>query len=147
MSQNTAIAKEAASMVSGSFSAHQVTKKVTPSTTAQDLIHYMNYVAMDTSKQYKANYKNEKSLTKCSERFPCLKLHNGGILQYDRAQSFGTNQSDSVLIFNLDPDGDGQRGYVTLVQFYSGRLTTGQNYHSSGLNIQTTDPEYLQNWN
>lgn len=150
-SQNTAIAKEAASMVSGAFSSYQLNSSVDASTTSGLFTQYLNYVAVDTASAYTAT--TGTALQTCSTTLLCLKLHNGGVLQLDAGQSFGGTGTTNALYFNMDPDGNGQAGRVTFVQYISGRLTTGQNMDAgttttgNTITVEPTDPTYLQNWN
>lgn len=145
--QNTAIAKEAASMVSGAFSAYQLNNTLTSGTTAGVLSQYMNYVSVDTSSTY-------TSLTACaSGTYVCLKLHNGGVLHYHAANTFGGTSTTNGIYFNIDPDGAGSTGAATFVQYYNGRLTTYGNRDTGTATGGTspgaisTDPSYIQNWN
>ncbi len=152
--QNTAIAKEAASMVSGAFSSYQLNNSVAAGTTAGSLTDFMNYVKIDTATSYTKTEAADAALQACSA-VPCLVLHNGGILQYDPGQSFGTTVNNTgAVYFNLDPDGNGARGRITFVQFINGRLTTGGNVPAnsdgpagSTITKEAADPTYLTNWN
>jgi prepilin-type N-terminal cleavage/methylation domain-containing protein len=144
--QNTAIAKEAASMVSGAFSTYQLSNTLASGTTGGALTQYMNYVTIDSSTA-------TTMVPACSATTPCIKLHNGGILQYGTANSFGGTATTNALYFNLDPDGAGAATTASFVQYYNGRLTTaGQQAAataSTGALATTyaTDPYYIQNWN
>jgi prepilin-type N-terminal cleavage/methylation domain-containing protein len=144
--QNTAIAKEAASMVSGAFSSYQLSNSIVSATTPGVLTQYMNYVATDT-----ASALGTGSFT-CASTEPCLKLHNGGFLQYKTTDNFGGTTTTDAVLFNIDPDGSGTIGAATIVQYANGRLTTRQQAASMQTGsattfVQTTDPSYIQNWN
>lgn len=151
--QNTAIAKEAASMLSGSFQTYVLNNGLTSANTAADLTQYMNYVSVVTSGAAGATMTGAT----CTATLPCLKLHNGGVIQYDTVQSFGTTSTAGNGIFiNVDPDGVGTQTPITFIQYAGGRLTTrGQAgadpTHTGGaagtLATITTDPSYLTNWN
>lgn len=154
--QNTAIAKEAASMVSGAFQAYQLDNSLASGTTAGAFTSYLNYVSVDTATSYTESHASDSALNACSATLRCLKLHNGGILQYDTAMSFGGTSTTNAIYFNLDPDANGTRGRITFCQFYNGRLTTGGadttncvvgNVAGETLSLQATDPDYLSNWN
>lgn len=145
--QNTAIAKEAASMVSGAFSSYQLANSVVSGTTAGLLTSYMNYVAVDSSS-------TTYGFTDPCSTSTCLKLHNGGVLQYKSGNSFGGSTTTHAIYFNIDPDGAGTTGAATFVQYYNGRLTTFQVGNanpgvatSTGPSTVATDPSYIQNWN
>jgi len=144
--QNTAIAKEAASMVAGAMSTYQLNNSLSSGTTGGNLTPYMNYVALDTSTAYTTFTCSGAAVA------PCLKLHNGGVLQYS-GKSFNGNGTTNALWFNVDPDGAGTQTAATLVLFYGGRLSTGQQAGSTTTDVTgiatsiTTDPAYIQNWN
>jgi prepilin-type N-terminal cleavage/methylation domain-containing protein len=138
--QNTAIAKEAASMVAGAMSTYQLNNTVAATTTAGAMTPFMNYVATDTA------------TAPCTSALPCLKLHNGGFLQYGTGSAFGSGTTPTVA-FNIDPDGpSGTVTAATFIQFQNGRLTTGQQAGTvttsgTGPSVVGTDPSYIQNWN
>ena len=148
-SQATAIAKEAASMFNAAFTTYSMNNTLSTGTTAGVLTQYMNYVAVDTTTAYTGS--GGTALSTCSAALPCLKLHNGGILQYSTAQSFSATTGG--IEFEVDPDGNGTIGGIEFIQFYNGRLSTvgangGHPTTSASVfaNINT-DPSYLTNWN
>jgi len=148
--QNTAIAKEAASMVGTAFTTYTLNNTLTTGTTAGALTQYMNYVSTDTGTTYTGT--NGTALQTCSSTLICLRLHNGGVLQFDTGSTFGGSGTTNAVAVNLDPDGMGAQGRITFIQYYGGRLSTGGQggaFTSVGMTItnQTTDPAYLQNWN
>jgi prepilin-type N-terminal cleavage/methylation domain-containing protein len=150
--QNTAIAKEAASMVSGAYSTYTLNNTLTTGTTGGALTQYMNYVAVDTTTTYSAGASGDTAMAAWSATLICLKLHNGGVLQYDTAQTFGGSTTTNAIVFNLDPDGSGTRGKISLIQLYNGRLSSGGQSGTTAstggtITTQGTDPTYLQNWN
>jgi len=156
--QNTAIAKEAASMVSGAQQSLGLDGLLSASATPASLTTYMNYVSIVTAGTLSAATPASAgtALQTCSAALPCMKLHNGGVLQYDTAMNYGGATTNAVY-FNIDPDGTGAAGRVSLCSLYNGRLTTpNQDTNAcaaaniSGtetLALQTTDPSYLTNWN
>lgn len=142
--QNTAIAKEAASMVSGAFSAYTLNNGIASTVTGGALTSYMNYVSVDSSSTI-------GSLT-CTATAVCLKLHNGGVLQYSTSMNFNGTAAANGIYFNLDPDGAGTATQATFIQFANGRLTTytanGGAPTSGGTALTTAaDPSYIANWN
>ena len=150
--QNTAIAKEAAGMISAAFSTYTLNNTLTTGTTAGALTQYFNYVSTDTATAYTAGVSGDTAMSTCSATLICLKLHNGGVLQYSTAQTFGSSLSTAAVTFALDPDGMGTRGNIVFVQQYGGRTTTnGQDAvfttSAAGVTNQATDPSYLTNWN
>lgn len=144
--QNTAIAKEAASMISGAYSSYTLSLGAGTGVTAGALSQYMNYVALDTA----STVGNSSGVVCGSSTAVCLKLHNGGVLQYDTALSFGT--TTGAIPFSVDPDGSGSQDAMTFWQYYNGRLGTGGQSPgvpagSVAMYVTTTDPSYLSNWN
>lgn len=142
--QNTAVAKEAASMISGAFSTYTLNYGIATTTTGGALTSFMNYVAADTSSTL-------GSLT-CTATAICLKLHNGGVLQYSTSMNFSTTAATGGIYFNIDPDGAGSATQATFIQFANGRLTTytaNAGAPTSGGTALTTaaDPSYIANWN
>lgn len=144
--QNTAVAKEAASMVSGAFSNYSLTSGIAAGTTAGAMTSYMNYVGT-------TNTGTIGSLD-CTKGV-CLKLHNGGALEYDTGVTFNGTGAANGIYFNVDPDGSGSATAATFIQYANGRLTTygaaggapTQGGTSSGMAPITTDPSYIANWN
>ncbi len=136
--QNSAITKEAMSMVSGAFSSEQTENGITNTTTTAALTKFMNYIALDTA--------TSTSDYDCAS-LQCLKLHNGGILVYDDGQDFDTADETHYLTFNIDPDGDGSEPWGSFVLYGNGRITTGQNATgtagASGVTRVSTDPGYF----
>ena len=168
---NSAIAKEAAAMINGAFSAYMDKNKLSKHTKPSNFLPFMNYVAIDTTDSYRnentplmPNWLNklwgkvtmsdqqDTPLQPCSNRLPCVKLHNGGILQYDSEQIFGGMNSTNAIFFNFDPDGKGPQGRVSFYQYANGRLTTGENQVSGTIvsagtmTSQNKDPAYLKAW-
>lgn len=144
--QNTAIAKEAASMISGAHAAHQMSNTFAATTTAGVLTQYMNYVSTSTANITVGG-------DTCGEADGmCLNLHNGAIMFLDTDAQFNHATTGSVS-FIVDPDGTGAATGVQFILGTNGRLTTGAN--NSGFTAPadstvaaiTTDPTYLQNWN
>jgi prepilin-type N-terminal cleavage/methylation domain-containing protein len=148
--QNTAIAKEIASMVSGAFTTYTLNTSLTSGTTPGALTQYMNYVATDATTTYTGS--GGTALQPCTATLLCLKLHNGGVLQYDTAQTFAGTASTNGVVINMDPDGNGTQGRASFSLYANGRLTTGGvSVPTAGGSItltnQTTDPAYIANWN
>lgn len=176
--QDEAKAKESASNITGAFSVLQQSRKLSPTLKPNDFIPFINYVSTDTSSKYVSSLLEQfrmqwiilrdkiwtwqgrgtsecylgAPLQQCSDKLPCLKLHNGGILQYDSEQGFGGSSSTNAIFFNFDPDADGPAGRISFYQFYNGRLTPGEVRGPSitklgTMTSQDKDPVYLQNWN
>jgi prepilin-type N-terminal cleavage/methylation domain-containing protein len=144
-SSQTAIAKEAASMISGAFSVYNLSNTLATTTTPGVLQQYMNYASIDATTTYSTG------MVTCSATVICLKLHSGAVLQYEVANTFGGTTTTDGIRFNLDPDGAGNQTAVTFVKFYNGRLTThgaAGTYQTGGtaLTPVATDPLYISSW-
>lgn len=144
----TAIAKEAASMISGALSAYLLSNSIVDGTTEGTLTPYMNYVSVSTTG-------TDMTTSACAANAPCLKLHNGGTLQYGVGSEFRGTSTTGAVLFNLDPDASGPLGPVTFVLMENGRLTTQQAAGAASYTTTTdaaftpitTDPSYIQSWN
>ncbi len=99
-----ATTKEAAAMVAGAFQQYQATNSIATGTNMSNLTPYMNYVAVKTSGSFDEDYGKTGTRT-CLASSPCLVLHNGALLQYDPANTFGVVDSNHFIYFEVDPDG------------------------------------------
>ncbi len=63
----------------------------------------MNFVAYDTASNVDDVQTGANST--CSNSIPCLRLHNGSVLQYRAYYSFGGMNVLNGLWFHIDPDG------------------------------------------
>ena len=150
--KNTAIAKEAASMISGAYSTYTLTNGAATTVGPDDLTQYMNFVsAATTGDLADGTGGGGINLAACSATFTCLRLHNGAILQFDTGETFGGSNTTNAIAFNLDPDGTGTMGAITFWQYYGGRLTTGGQATSptnagDTMTTTTVDPTYLSTW-
>ncbi|MEB3207261.1 MAG: type II secretion system protein [Vampirovibrionales bacterium] len=153
-SKATAVFKETASMVTGAMTSYKANNQLLITSGFQDFENNMNFVSKATSGTF-------GSLAACSATLPCLRLHSGGVLQYDTAMQFGgggvsgagTNAENGSIFVNFDPDGDGSLGLVTFIIRGNGRLstrgaeTTAPTYLGTAtLTAQATDPAYVS-WN
>jgi prepilin-type N-terminal cleavage/methylation domain-containing protein len=164
----TSIAKETASMISGAFSTYK--QNATPAynmmATPTNLTDYMNYVRIDTATTagaFQTPAAGTNITSSCSvAATPCVVLHNGAYLQYDTGATFGATDpapnnpaATTVIPFNVDPDGTGaQAGAVTFALYYNGRITTAgaatltaASFNGETINVITTDPSWIANWN
>jgi prepilin-type N-terminal cleavage/methylation domain-containing protein len=149
--QNTSIAKEVGAMVNAAYQNYTLDNGIASGVTGGAITTYMNYVAVDTATAL-STATSGTALQTCASTLPCLKLHNGAVLQYDTAQTFGGTNGAASIYFNLDPDGTGPQGRISFVQFATGRLSTGgvtaATPGTAGtITRQATDPAYLTNWN
>ncbi len=101
--KQTTMAREAAFMIMSAYEQYKAANGA-PSTTmtALQLSPYMNYVSIQTTSSIDAHPISSSS--PCSAAEPCLKLHNGGVLQLRNAQFAGTNTTNTLRFF-FDPDG------------------------------------------
>jgi prepilin-type N-terminal cleavage/methylation domain-containing protein len=148
--QNTAVAKEAASMISGAYTSYTLQNgTVATDTTAGAFTQYMNYVAEDTA----ATTAAVGGKANCSATLRCYRLHNGGVLQLNTTNNFNGSASTNAIYYNLDPDGAGVADPVTFVLYYNGRLSTAEKQAAgtatggTPVTTVTGDPSYIQNWN
>lgn len=128
-SQSKAIAKEAASMISGALAAYKNEHTLTSTMTAADLTPYMNYVAVDTAAQmdqWQGGNTNQCNAT----TWGCLRLHNGALLGFHRTEPIGCTASNCAVYFHIDPDGQpsasstGPYKSLSLFIYSNGRITT-----------------------
>lgn len=107
--QNTAIFKEAMSMVSGAMQTELLSNGVAiTDTTAADLAQHMNYVSMASA-----------------AGVITLNLHNGGQLAYTAAEDW--DATTDYMAFTIDPDGSGTQPATGIALYFNGRVTTGDN--------------------
>jgi prepilin-type N-terminal cleavage/methylation domain-containing protein len=126
--RNNTIVKESAAMVSSALEIARMTGQLSISTKFSDLTQYMNYVKVDTSTVIDSS-QNSGSWN-CNSSEPCLVLHNGARLTYEKDFRFydsgGTN---GTIYFMVDPDGtyggttNGPGKSVYFEIYYNGRLT------------------------
>jgi prepilin-type N-terminal cleavage/methylation domain-containing protein len=148
--QNTAIAKEAASMVSGAFQNLALNNGISSTNTGADLTQYMNYVSVVTT----GASGTVMTGAACTATLQCLKLHNGGVMMVDTGLQFGGTAAANGIYVNVDPDGTGTATAISFIQYANGRMTTrgqagGAPTTGGTLTISpvTSDPSYLTNWN
>lgn len=149
-SQNSAVTKEAASIINISFTNFLKKHPLSETVGVEKLIPYMNIVSVDAASQFTARSGNH--LQRCSKRLPCIRLHNGGVLQYDIEQTFEAGKANNAIFFNFDPDGNGSAGRISLYQYADGKLITGErkkvgtNISNTSLESQEKDPDYVKEW-
>lgn len=152
-SKYVALAKEAASMISGAYQQAKLANTVTSSTTPADLTPYLNHVSIDTSSTLVDATPDASSIIACSASNPCLMLHNGAILQLLGFSFAGTNTTNAIEV-RLDPQGNSS-GTADSIQFelyYNGQFTTRGNARTASANSNNGnygpnsayDPSWLQ---
>lgn len=133
--RNNAKAKEVAAMISEAFQQAQLDGTLNANTKPSDLTPYMSYVAIDTSSPMDAPGNFPVIVDSCTTyagSFPCIKLHNGGLLMFDNACALNGSTSSHFMQFRFDPDGkrlgtpgvDGPSSSIWFDIYYNGRLTT-----------------------
>lgn len=151
-SRNKSVAKEVTSVISGAYETYKAVATPSAAFTPGILTTYMNFVKTDTATAPGA-ISGETALQTCAAGVPCLQMHNGALVQYATANSFGGTGTTNVVYFNMDPDGDDDTaGRASVVLFYNGKITTGANQGTvttagTSVSVQTTDPSWIQAWN
>src|SRR6478609_1904821 len=140
--RKNAMTKEVSGILASAFQTYATSQQLTSSTTPGVLISYLNYVKVDSSTVID-DAPTFSSQTCGSNNTLCLKLHNGGILQYSQVATYTTPSSTWIFIF--DPDGSyggsssGDSKSVRLELFQTGRLTT------TGILVNSMyDPSWLK---
>lgn len=134
--KHSAIVKEAASMVSGVYSAYKLQNIATSGTSFGDLTPYMNYLRVDNSTTIDTFY-GQGSRTCNSVNYGCLKLHNGATLLYASditSGFFGGTGTTNGIYFIVDPDGSETDGTTNgpgkgteFWLYYNGKVTSKAN--------------------
>jgi prepilin-type N-terminal cleavage/methylation domain-containing protein len=124
-----AIAKEAASMISGAFEAYKLRNSLSSGTTSAQLTPYMNYVKVVSTGAIDG--KVGETTQDCFGGNTCVLLHNGAMLRFNNGESFAGTASTNGVWFFVDADGvvtdANTTGPGKSVQFwllYNGRIVT-----------------------
>lgn len=123
--QYNAIGKECMGMVAGAFEEFKRENTVLSTTTATNLTPYMNYVSHVTTGAFDgAGAVNDCGQTGGTRH--CLKLHNGGVMQYQTTTRFNGTNNNNFIWFACDPDASVETTDNALVIFlyFNGRLST-----------------------
>ncbi|WP_303675201.1 type II secretion system protein [Vampirovibrio chlorellavorus] len=152
--RNSAIAKEAAAMISEAYQRYSATNQVTASTKVGDLTPYMNYVSTGNTAVINANGGAPVGASVSCSLFggQCLLLHNGARLLVVPTISFAGTDALNALWFHLDPDGTANNtNAVVFFLYYNGRIksysTIDPNTVSSdGVRSADVDPSWFS-WN
>jgi prepilin-type N-terminal cleavage/methylation domain-containing protein len=145
-SQNKTKSRQVAEMIAVAYMAYQQDKVVTSAMPGNALTPYFNYLRVDTTSTLDGG-------SNCfSSDWECVRLHNGGTLQYAKLTSFGGTASTNAMAFCFDPDGvqNGQ-GLVVFWLFYDGRVKSWGNIPNNTCNSYACgsavpDPTWF-NWN
>lgn len=122
-------AKEVAGMISGAYSAYQQANTPTANTTFGDVTQYLNYIAADTTSTIDQWQNN--TTRPCNSGWTCVKLHNGGMLNWNTTTQFGGTGSTNAMPVTFDPDGrvtdgttNGPGKSVQFFIYYNGYITS-----------------------
>lgn len=151
--------KEMAGSLAGAYTALQAAGNLTTNTGSTDFMQYLNYVKADSS-GILIDGKNGFATRTCDATFPCLFMHNGGILQLHPSKFNGSTTTNYVTFF-FDPDArvtdgttNGPGKSVEIMLFYNGKLTSAGKAVGPICNsfvcpytpASTDDPSWF-NWN
>jgi len=118
-----AIGKESISMVSSSFDSLRADSNgfLPRSTSAANLVAKMNFVSLATP-------------TTGSVSPQVMTLHNGGRISYNENDTFvGTGPlPNGSIVFNVDPDGTGNAGAISVLLGYDGRVWIANEAYTAG---------------
>jgi prepilin-type N-terminal cleavage/methylation domain-containing protein len=125
-----AIAKEAAGIASSAYQQAWSSNGKKTTLSFSDLTQYINYIKIDSSNS-EIDWVQTKGTIACDSTFPCLRMHNGSVIQYSPTISFGSSNSTASIFFNVDPDGkvtdgttNGPGKAVAFRLYYDGKLRT-----------------------
>jgi prepilin-type N-terminal cleavage/methylation domain-containing protein len=135
--QYNANMKAAVQQIAAAYSSFVLDNDRSPAVQFSNMTSYINFVAVDTVSVI--DHKPGSSFRTCGSSSPCLKLHNGGILQYVQGASAGktfngTGETAALELF-FDPDGrysgttNGPGKSVNLFLYYSGKITSRGNIY------------------
>jgi prepilin-type N-terminal cleavage/methylation domain-containing protein len=127
-SRNNAIAKEAMGTIEAAYQQHKLNGQLSSNTTGADLTQYINYVLVSTGINIDDRPGGGGNIGCIGGAWPCLKLHNGAILQ-PMGDSFGGTSTTNYIPFTLDPDGiyTGAEDSLRIVLYYNGKITSRNN--------------------
>ena len=158
-----AIAKEAASMMSGAYQTYKLSNQPSSNVQLAWLTAYINYIKTDSTTLIDVAA-NQAGTTDCANAiYLCLKLHNGSILLMPSpgtVERFGGTTYTHGIPFSVDPNGrlDGGSGSegksVRFILYYDGKLRTWGTMENNttdstgnmGPPIPSRDPSWFS-WN
>jgi len=117
--QYRAVAKEAASIISGAQQDFSINNAQVVATRFTDMLANVNYVSLDVASTALVTGLQDA----CAAATPCLVLHNGAILQYSVGQAF--TATPNYITVKIDPDGTktaSATDIVTFNLFFNGQL-------------------------
>ncbi len=119
----------AASMISGAYARYQQDNTVTVGMKPSDLTPYMNYLKFisDSSVSMDAMPGSCGSgAGACNASRPCVQLHNGALLRFWDAESFGSLAPGYAILFQVDADNNATNTNQVELHLYAtnGRVAT-----------------------
>jgi len=139
-SKYSSISKDTAFMIMNAYEQYrQANAAVATNTTPAVLSSYMNFVSVDTSTAQLVDGHPSTGVNACAASRPCLKLHNGGVLQLG-LNSFNGNTTLNVIEFRFDPDGvyTGNQDSIQFELYYDGTLKTRGNAKTNSTHSSAT---------
>jgi prepilin-type N-terminal cleavage/methylation domain-containing protein len=148
----SAIAKDTVFMVLAAYEQYRAANPTVATTVSMsNLTTYMNYVSIDTSSTI--DWIQEAGTSTCLWWCPCLKLHNGSILQYWNSESFGGSSTTNAVLFFIDPDGkvtdgttNGPGKGLALLLFFDGKISPVTKTGVSSNNTFGWSNQYIPPW-
>jgi hypothetical protein len=125
--------RQSIGLISAAYTRYLIDYSVSSAVTPGALTPYMNYVSVDTTTSSALDDSPTFGSRSCSASAPCLRMHDGSIIQYEATGSFGGTGSGQALFFFIDPDGSysstttgtATNGKALRVAVkYSGRITS-----------------------
>jgi hypothetical protein len=99
------IVRDTMVMISAAYQAYRMEKGDNSSMTFTDLLPYLNYVSTAASGTLLDENPGETGPFECWSEQPCVRLHNGAALFYNKTVSFGGTSSLNAIWVQIDPDG------------------------------------------
>lgn len=138
-SANSAKAKETQAMIAAAYDLYKLNNPITSSVGPTHLTQYMNYLSTNTNAPMDDIY--TAGQWDCSASFPCLRLHNGGLLRYEVAATMGGTNATNAIWFVFDPDGaysgttNGPGKAIMFFVYTNGRTTSKGNILANTCNV------------
>jgi prepilin-type N-terminal cleavage/methylation domain-containing protein len=137
--QFKAVAKETAGTIATTLQDYSVTNAITTGTLASSLMANVNYVSLITTTG--TTTATGLPVSCATAGITCLQLHNGAIMQYKAADTFGGINNTNYVSVNLDPDGTKAGNTSDVLGFrlyYNGKLTVSTNSSEQPSGTPTT---------
>jgi prepilin-type N-terminal cleavage/methylation domain-containing protein len=123
--RNTALAKEAASTITGAYQEYNRNNRQSTNTTLVNIMTYVNSAKLDTTSTVQRIEPWGATANKaCTSPTVCYQLNNGAIIFGTDDHHFSVNDSLHSITFSFDPDAGGPEIGVTFYLYYNGRFTS-----------------------